>query len=123
MSGPPNWSDMPGPGKRPGRLSGLERFERWTETLQMAGTRTGALDATRRMWRHGVRGLRRTASARRRGALAYLAVIGPGMVAACAGNDAGGIATYASAGAAYGYHLLWSLIPVTIGLGIVQEMC
>jgi Mn2+/Fe2+ NRAMP family transporter len=89
----------------------------------MAGTRTGALDATRRMWRHGVRGLRRTASARRRGALAYLAVIGPGMVAACAGNDAGGIATYASAGAAYGYHLLWSLIPVTIGLGIVQEMC
>src|SRR3954466_11631369 len=76
-------------GKRPGRLSGLERFERWTETLQMAGTRTGALAATRRMWRHGARGLRRTASARRRGALAYLAVIGPGMVAACAGNDAG----------------------------------
>ena len=45
------------------------------------------------------------------------------MVAACAGNDAGGIATYASAGASYGYHLLWSLIPVTISLGLVQEMC
>jgi NRAMP (natural resistance-associated macrophage protein)-like metal ion transporter len=55
--------------------------------------------------------------------IAYLAIIGPGMVAACAGNDAGGIATYASAGASYGYRLLWSLIPVTISLGLVQEMC
>src|SRR5207245_4323518 len=40
-----------------------------------------------------------------------------------AGNDAGGIATYASVGADHGYRLLWILIPITISLGIVQEMC
>jgi NRAMP (natural resistance-associated macrophage protein)-like metal ion transporter len=72
--------------------------------------------------RRGARGVRR-AAARRQGLVAYLAVIGPGMVAANAGNDAGGIATYASAGADYGYRLLWTLIPITIALGLVQEMC
>jgi NRAMP (natural resistance-associated macrophage protein)-like metal ion transporter len=55
--------------------------------------------------------------------LAYLAVIGPGMIAANAGNDAGGIATYASAGAEYGYNLLWTLIPLVLALGIMQETC
>jgi NRAMP (natural resistance-associated macrophage protein)-like metal ion transporter len=55
--------------------------------------------------------------------LAYLAVIGPGVIAANAGNDAGGIATYASAGADYGYNLLWTLIPLVLALGIVQETC
>jgi Mn2+/Fe2+ NRAMP family transporter len=40
---------------------------------------------------------------------AYLAILGPGIIAANAGNDAGGIATYSSAGAAYGYTLLWTL--------------
>jgi len=63
------------------------------------------------------------AVARRRGLLAYLAVIGPGVIAANAGNDAGGIATYASAGADYGYNLLWTLIPLVLALGIVQETC
>ena len=63
------------------------------------------------------------AVSQRRGVLAYLAVIGPGMVAANAGNDAGGIATYASAGADYGYHLLWTLVPLVFALGIVQETC
>jgi NRAMP (natural resistance-associated macrophage protein)-like metal ion transporter len=63
------------------------------------------------------------AVSRRRGLLAYLAVIGPGVIAANAGNDAGGIATYASAGADYGYNLLWTLIPLVIALGIVQETC
>ena len=37
------------------------------------------------------------------------AVLGPGLIAANAGNDAGGIATFASAGASYGYNLLWAL--------------
>ncbi|HEV7889364.1 MAG TPA: Nramp family divalent metal transporter [Pyrinomonadaceae bacterium] len=55
--------------------------------------------------------------------MAYLAVIGPGVIAANAGNDAGGIATYASAGADYGYNLLWTLIPLVLALGIVQETC
>jgi Mn2+/Fe2+ NRAMP family transporter len=79
-------------------------------------------ESGRRLWRRGARRVRQT-TARRPGWLAYLAVIGPGMVAANAGNDAGGIATYASAGADYGYHLIWSLIPLVIALGIVQETC
>src|SRR5438105_8869986 len=54
---------------------------------------------------------------------AYLAIIGPGVITAAAGNDAGGIATFASVGADYGYQFLWLLIPLTISLGIVQEMC
>jgi NRAMP (natural resistance-associated macrophage protein)-like metal ion transporter len=82
----------------------------------------GVRDAGRRLWRRGSRGVRRAVSTRR-GLIAYLAVIGPGMVAANAGNDAGGIATYASAGADYGYKLLWTLIPITIALGIIQETC
>lgn len=55
--------------------------------------------------------------------LAYLAILGPGVIAANAGNDAGGIATYASVGADYGYTLLWTFVPITISLCIVQEMC
>jgi NRAMP (natural resistance-associated macrophage protein)-like metal ion transporter len=53
----------------------------------------------------------------------YLAVLGPGVVAATAGDDAGGIATYASAGASYGYTLLWAMLVVTVSLVLVQEMC
>jgi len=45
------------------------------------------------------------------------------MITANAGNDAGGVATFASVGAEFGYQLLWILIPITISLGIVQEMC
>lgn len=52
----------------------------------------------------------------------YLMALGPGLLAASAGNDAGGIATYASAGASYGYGLLWALILVTVFVGIAQEM-
>jgi NRAMP (natural resistance-associated macrophage protein)-like metal ion transporter len=66
--------------------------------------------------------MRRTFTRRSR-ILAYIAILGPGMIAANAGNDAGGIATYATVGADYGYSLLWVLIPITISLGIVQEMC
>ncbi len=54
---------------------------------------------------------------------AYLAIVGPGIIAANAGNDAGGIATYSSVGAGYGYTLLWTFIPMTISLIVVQEMC
>jgi NRAMP (natural resistance-associated macrophage protein)-like metal ion transporter len=53
----------------------------------------------------------------------YLAVLGPGLVAATAGNDAGGIATYAQVGAAYGYELLWMMVLITVSLIVVQEMC
>lgn len=54
---------------------------------------------------------------------AYLAVLGPGIIAANSGNDASGIATYSTAGATYGYSLLWVFIPMTVSLIVVQEMC
>ena len=54
--------------------------------------------------------------------LAVLAVLGPGLIAANAGNDAGGIATYSSVGARYGYDLLWMMVVITISLIVVQEM-
>lgn len=52
----------------------------------------------------------------------FMAVIGPGIITANVDNDAGGITTYTLAGANFGYALLWSLIPITIALMIVQEM-
>lgn len=52
----------------------------------------------------------------------FLSVIGPGLVTANADNDAGGIATYATVGAHYGYDLLWALILITVSLAVVQEM-
>ncbi|MEO7659108.1 MAG: divalent metal cation transporter [Pyrinomonadaceae bacterium] len=55
--------------------------------------------------------------------LVYLSILGPGIIAANAGNDASGIATYSSVGAGYGYTLLWTFIPMIIGLIVVQEMC
>ncbi|HEU5088337.1 MAG TPA: Nramp family divalent metal transporter, partial [Roseiflexaceae bacterium] len=58
----------------------------------------------------------------RRRFLPYLMALGPGLLAASAGNDAGGIATYATAGASYGYGLLWAMVIVTLFVGIVQEM-
>src|SRR5919202_6019314 len=92
------------------------------ETRPMFASIGAAQKTALRLWGRSARGVRRVL-ARRAGVLAYLAVLGPGLVAANAGNDAGGIATYASTGADYGYHLLWVLIPITISLGIVQEMC
>ena len=54
---------------------------------------------------------------------AYLALLGPGIIAASSGNEASGIATYSTAGADYGYTLLWSFIPMTVCFIVVQEMC
>lgn len=51
-----------------------------------------------------------------------LAVLGPGLIAANAGNDAGGIATYASAGAQFAYRTLFVMVLVTVALVVVQEM-
>ncbi|HLD89349.1 MAG TPA: Nramp family divalent metal transporter [Candidatus Nanoarchaeia archaeon] len=52
----------------------------------------------------------------------FLALVGPGIITASVDNDAGGITTYSIAGAHFGYTLLWTLIPITIALIIVQEM-
>ena len=61
-------------------------------------------------------------SARLAPLVALAGVVGPGLVAANAGNDAGGIATYASVGARYGYDLLWMMVLITVSLVVVQEM-
>jgi NRAMP (natural resistance-associated macrophage protein)-like metal ion transporter len=52
----------------------------------------------------------------------FLSVLGPGIITANVDNDAGGIYTYSDAGARFGYSLLWTLIPITIALIVVQEM-
>jgi len=54
--------------------------------------------------------------------LIFLAVLGPGIITANVDNDAGGILTYSQAGASFGYTLLWTLIPITVALIVVQEM-
>jgi NRAMP (natural resistance-associated macrophage protein)-like metal ion transporter len=54
---------------------------------------------------------------------AVMAVIGPGIITANVDNDAGGIATYSQAGASFGYSMLWTLLPITAALILVQEMC
>jgi NRAMP (natural resistance-associated macrophage protein)-like metal ion transporter len=61
---------------------------------------------------------------RRRGSrlLFYLGIFGPGLIAANAGNDPGGIYTYSTMGAQFGYQMLWTLVVLTIGMAIVQEM-
>ena len=64
----------------------------------------------------------RSRSIRARRPTAVFAVLGPGLVAANAGNDAGGIATYASAGAQFAYRTLFLMVLVTVALVVVQEM-
>src|SRR5207248_6123553 len=54
--------------------------------------------------------------------LAFFAVFGPGFITANVDNDPGGILTYSQAGARFGYTLLWTLIPTTVALIVVQEM-
>src|SRR5438270_3489054 len=54
--------------------------------------------------------------------LMFFAIFGPGFITANVDNDPGGILTYSQAGAKFGYALLWTLIPITIALIIVQEM-
>src|SRR5262249_12332834 len=54
--------------------------------------------------------------------LLFLAVVGPGIITANVDNDAGGIYTYSAAGAQFGHLLLWTIIPVTLALIVVQEM-
>ncbi|WP_206155032.1 Nramp family divalent metal transporter [Clostridium muellerianum] len=54
--------------------------------------------------------------------LMILGIIGPGLITANAGNDAGGVATYSVVGAHYGYSMLWAMFAIAIGLAVVQEM-
>jgi NRAMP (natural resistance-associated macrophage protein)-like metal ion transporter len=58
-----------------------------------------------------------------RSVVMFLSIVGPGIITANADNDVGGILTYSQAGAQFGYSLLWLLVPITIALVVVQEMC
>ncbi len=71
---------------------------------------------------HGLRPRLRPRSRAAARLLTLLAFLGPGLIAANAGNDAGGVATYASVGAKYGYDLLWMMVLITVSLIVVQEM-
>lgn len=66
-----------------------------------------------------LRGLKRPP----KGIFKWLAILGPGLIATSAGNDAGGIATYTQAGAKFGYDLIWVMVLLTISFAVVQEMC
>jgi Mn2+/Fe2+ NRAMP family transporter len=55
--------------------------------------------------------------------LLFFAVVGPGFITANVDNDANGIYTYSAAGAQFGHTLLWTLVPVTIALIVIQEIC
>lgn len=60
---------------------------------------------------------------KRRSKLLYiLSIVGPGLITVNAGNDAGGIATYATIGASFGYKMLWGLLLITFSLAVIQEM-
>lgn len=58
----------------------------------------------------------------RRRLMLVLAVMGPGLIAANADNDAGGITTNSVVGAHFGYQMLWALLLITFSLAITQEM-
>lgn len=58
-----------------------------------------------------------------RNILMFMAILGPGIITANVDNDAGGITTYSLAGAHYGYSLLWLMLPTTVALVVIQEMC
>jgi hypothetical protein len=67
--------------------------------------------------------VRRGTRVRRASIVAFLAVMGPGIITGFAGNDAGGVTTYTAVGAHYGFAMLWLLLLSTAGLLIIQEMC
>jgi NRAMP (natural resistance-associated macrophage protein)-like metal ion transporter len=97
----------PAEGNHRGPLSRLRRAGRGAPVLRPA--RRGPIETLRQL--RFPRGL------------AFLGVFGPGVIAANAGNDAGGIATYSTVGAQYGYGLLWMMVVITVSLCVVQEMC
>lgn len=66
--------------------------------------------------------MKKSLSNRLKKILFIITIIGPGLITVNAGNDAGGITTYASVGASYGYKMLWGLLVITFSLAVVQEM-
>jgi NRAMP (natural resistance-associated macrophage protein)-like metal ion transporter len=66
--------------------------------------------------------MKKALSGRFKKLLFIMTIIGPGLITVNAGNDAGGITTYASVGASYGYKMLWGLLIITFSLAVIQEM-
>ena len=66
--------------------------------------------------------MKKVLSGRFKKLLFIMTIIGPGLITVNAGNDAGGITTYASVGASYGYKMLWGLLLITFSLAVIQEM-
>lgn len=73
----------------------------------------------------GIRNFRKLSALRKqwRSIVVFFALIGPGIITSNVDNDAGGITTYSLAGAEYGLKLLWTLLPISAALIIIQEMC
>lgn len=74
-------------------------------------------------WHERIQNFRKFVRPYRKQLLAFLAIVGPGLIVSNVDNDAGGIYVYSQAGAQYGYMVLWSLIPMTIALYVSLEMC
>jgi len=106
------------------RERGIEGLEAIDE-LEIAGLPTGSHDGPVGIWANirgrsiYLRGIKR----RPRGPWKWLLILGPGLIATSAGNDAGGVATYSAAGAKFGYDLIWVMIVVTVAYAVIQEMC
>ena len=106
------------------RERGIEGLEAIDE-LEIAGLPSEVPAGHVGVWAHirgrsiYLRGIKR----RPRGAWKWLLILGPGLIATSAGNDAGGVATYSAAGAKFGYDLIWVMIVVTVAYAVIQEMC
>jgi Mn2+/Fe2+ NRAMP family transporter len=74
-------------------------------------------------WNERMQNLRRFIRPYRKRLIAFLAIVGPGLIVSNVDNDAGGIYVYSQSGAQYGYMVLWSLIPMTVALYVSLEMC
>src|SRR5437762_668809 len=112
------------------RLPRMPRCGRSRRSSEWAICHASSPDVSARSLRSGVRLNIRGRTIRVRaiqapgtGIIGFLAILGPGLIAATAGDDAGGIATYSQVGAKYGYELLWVLLIITLSLAVVQEMC
>jgi len=105
------------------RANKLAHVDKAIESNRMGVARASGFADANRIVPVEVRRRRRRFNFPRRGPLVYVAALGPGLIAANAGNDAGGIATYSQVGASYGYSLLWLVVAITLALALVQEMC
>jgi NRAMP (natural resistance-associated macrophage protein)-like metal ion transporter len=111
--------EPPKPPERP--VSTREYLEDLVEAATEAGGASGT-PGTGILTRDTALGRLLLGRGRPRLLLIVVAALGPGLIAANAGNDAGGIATYSAVGAQFKYSLLWSFLPILVSLSVIQEM-